>query len=400
MAGLACATRLARLGHNVTILERFEEPAAVGAGILIQPTGIAALQDLDLARELVRRGDRVEQLIGTTTRGRRIMNIRYADLHPELYAIGIHRGTLFALLLEAAEKEGVEIRCGAEVSRIEQDAVSATAFLEGEINCAFDAIILASGSHSQLRQSLAIRQRAMPYPWGALWTILDTVHDDPIEGLQQVYEGSHTMIGLLPSGLHPEDHRQCVSFFWSLPCAEYESWHERDFDEWKRNVVRQWPRLSAWLEPLKTHDDLAFAQYGDVIMSQWHDGRVVCIGDAAHAMSPQLGQGTNLALIDAGVLADCMHQMEITEAFAAYSSLRRRHLRYYQRASRWLTPFFQSRSRVAAGLRDSLLPAARILGFTRREATRVTAGLKTGMIFDPNVVPLLDLLDKTRVHAG
>ena len=113
------------------------------------------------------------------------------------------------------------------------------------------------------------------------------------------------------------------------------------------------------------------------------------IGDAAHGMSPQLGQGTNLALVDAMVLARCLREdTDIPSAFAAYSAQRRQHLRFYQFASRWLTPLFQSDSRLAAWLRDLGFPLTPHLRFTRQEAVRTVAGLKTGIAFDQ---PLLTL---------
>ena len=72
-------------------------------------------------------------------------------------------------------------------------------------------------------------------------------------------------------------------------------------------------------------------------------GRLVFLGDAAHAMSPQLGQGVNMALLDAEALAEALAtQRDIDGALQHYRRRRRDHLAVYQRLSRWLTPLFQS----------------------------------------------------------
>lgn len=115
-------------------------------------------------------------------------------------------------------------------------------------------------------------------------------------------------------------------------------------------------------------------------------GRVLFVGDAAHGMSPQLGQGANMALIDAWVLAgaldaaagDASAAMRIERAFAAHAEERRAHLRFYQFASRWLTPLFQSDAVLASALRNaSFWPASR-LPLLRDEAVRLLTGSKDG----------------------
>ena len=106
-------------------------------------------------------------------------------------------------------------------------------------------------------------------------------------------------------------------------------------------------------------------------MKRFHDGNVVFLGDAAHAMSPQLGQGANLALLDAAALADALRS---GEGVAGYTRRRRAHVRFYAFASRWMTPFFQSgRDRLAAP-RDALMgPAARV-PWIGRQMVRTMAG--------------------------
>lgn len=89
------------------------------------------------------------------------------------------------------------------------------------------------------------------------------------------------------------------------------------------------------LDHISSFEQLTFASYADVKMPHWHFQRAVCLGDCAHATSPQLGQGANLALIDALVLARCLaSNQDVTQALSAYSRERRDHLRYYQAASR------------------------------------------------------------------
>jgi 2-polyprenyl-6-methoxyphenol hydroxylase-like FAD-dependent oxidoreductase len=93
-------------------------------------------------------------------------------------------------------------------------------------------------------------------------------------------------------------------------------------------------------------------------MSPWNTRSIVYLGDAAHAMSPQLGQGANLALFDAMTLTDCIAEEhgDLVRALYLYTQRRRDHLGYYQLITRWLTPFFQSDHDVLGVLRDLAMP--------------------------------------------
>jgi 2-polyprenyl-6-methoxyphenol hydroxylase-like FAD-dependent oxidoreductase len=117
------------------------------------------------------------------------------------------------------------------------------------------------------------------------------------------------------------------------------------------------------------NESLYIFTYRDVELSQWFLGRAVIIGDAAHSMSPQLGTGAQLAMADAASLADALKQRDVvSDALQAYTLIRSRQVRRYHRASRLLTPLFQSQGRIAALLRDHLLTKAMQLPFAKRFA--------------------------------
>lgn len=197
------------------------------------------------------------------------------------------------------------------------------------------------------------------------------------------------MIGVMPTGRNPETGKQCVSLFWSMKTADYAAWKGRPLSEWQAQILGYWPEIAPVVTTIPSSDEMLLATYSDVRMRRWHEGNVVVLGDAAHGMSPQLGQGANLALIDAMVLAESVEEhASLTAAFAAYSEKRRRHLGFYQFASRWLTPLFQSQSRAAGWLRDQSFPLASRIPFIRRHLACTVAGLKTGILSNR---PVMDM---------
>jgi 2-polyprenyl-6-methoxyphenol hydroxylase-like FAD-dependent oxidoreductase len=185
----------------------------------------------------------------------------------------------------------------------------------------------------------------------------------------------------MPTGFAWQQEQPLLSLFWSLHRDDLAAWRAAGLDEWKKTVLALAP-IGALLEHIHSAEQLTFASYADIDMPFWHDKRVVCIGDCAHATSPQLGQGANLALVDAMTLAQCFAVDDnIPRLLANYSSLRKAHLRYYQNASRLLTPLFQSHSRLGSGLRDLFMGAVCRAPYTRRQMSLTLSGTKTGWIF-------------------
>jgi 2-polyprenyl-6-methoxyphenol hydroxylase-like FAD-dependent oxidoreductase len=90
-AGTGAASLLRRAGHDVTVYEEVEAPAAIGAGIVLQPTGLAALAEIGVLAATIDRGARLSALHCATPSGRTIVHLDYADLDERLFGIGMHR---------------------------------------------------------------------------------------------------------------------------------------------------------------------------------------------------------------------------------------------------------------------------------------------------------------------
>ena len=373
---MAAAILLARAGHTVTIFEEFETPQPVGAGLTLQPSGMVALRALGLDEAVLANGARLRQLYGDTPRGRAVMDLRYADHRPDAFGIGIQRGALFQVLYDATVAAGVEVRAGAAVVAVADDA-AAPAVQTAADSFAADLVLVANGSETDLRPASGRVRRNRPYKWGAIWGLVPPPAGWPMDRLLNRYVGAGVMIGALPVGRLPGQGAEGdrLTFFWSLPVAEWEQHRARPFGDWKAAVTGWWPEIAPVVDGFGGHDDLMLAHYRDAVVRPVGGQRIGLLGDAAHAMSPQLGQGANLAMLDAMVLAEELARSDdVTRALRRYENRRRPHWRYNQWLSRALTPFFQSRSRTAGWLRDWSFPLSRRFGPTRRLTARTLCG--------------------------
>lgn len=389
-AGLMAATSLASDGHQVRIFERFEHPRPVGAGLMLQPTGLACLARVGLDEAACAAGARILRIDGRTVAGARIFDVGYGALQPSLFGLGIHRAALFKILYDEVLRLGIEITAGTELVR--SDVVGEARFLHdqsGGEHGPFDLVVDATGTRSPIRASEGSIRVDRPYPYGALWTVVALPEDWPhMQALAQVYDGAHTMTGILPVGTQPNDPRALAAMFWSIRRTDVDAWRQAGLDAWKAKAGRIWPALAPFLAQITSPDALTLATYADMTLRSRIGDRLAFIGDAGRTTSPQLGQGCNLALIDATMLALALRTAAtLPEALSTFAETRRRHSSFYSIASRWLTPFFQSDSRSAGLIRDMTFPLMGHVPYLRREMVRTLAGMKTGLFshLDPGM---------------
>ena len=359
-AGPAAALLLARDGHDVHIFERVAEPRGVGAGILLQRLGQRVLADLGLADELESRSSPVRRVDARTLSGRRVIDFAYDQVVPGAYGWGVHRGTLFELLWSAVVAAGIPVRTGVEVLALAADGdgwwLTTTAGRVGP----FDLVVGADGARSRIRRLSGLTKKDVGYPYGVIWSVVPDPDLLAGDTLTQRYRDTRVTLGILPTGVA----QACI--FWLIRSRQIPEALAAGTAAWV-DLARP---LAGPLEPLveRAASGVSMgARYRDVVVRSpviaSDTAGLVLLGDAAHAMSPQLGLGASFALADAWVLATSLQARpkDLSGALRAYAASRTAHVRYYTWCSRFMTPVFQSDLVPIGWARDALLePIARI----------------------------------------
>jgi 2-polyprenyl-6-methoxyphenol hydroxylase-like FAD-dependent oxidoreductase len=386
--GLAAAIALHAQGHKVVVYEQFETPKPVGSGLILQPTGLGVLDWLGLGTEMRSLGARIDRLHGTSSQsGKTVLDVRYEALGPER-GVAVHRAALFQVLLRAVVAAGIPIETTSQINGFE----SGVLVLDKDRHTPrFNLVVDALGARSPLRGWTHGNTVVKSLDYGAVWASLPWP-GKPFDGhaLEQRYDKASVMIGVLPIGRITADSAEQAAFFWSLKHSDMPQWRKQGLDAWKDDVLRHWPDVEPMLKHIQHLDDLSLARYQHHTVVKPYGDRLISIGDSAHATSPQLGQGANMALLDVMALADALKTQGCFEHAAKdYAHRRRRHVWMYQQLSYVFTPFYQSDSKVLPWLRDRFVSQSSRIPAVNRLLARMVAGrfvepIRTGLDFRQN----------------
>lgn len=371
VGGCTVSQLLAAAGHDVAVFERAPQVGPIGAGILLQPSGQLVLQRMGLLDRVTALGEPIEQLHALTQTGRTLMQLPYRELGDGYRAYGLHRGDLFSVLYEQVQAQRIPVHLDCEIrgTVAERDQVWLTD-AHRQRHGPFDFVVAADGSRSTLRGACKLAKWIMPYRYGAVWALGRCA--SVRQKLHQVVRGTSVLLGLLPMG------QDRCSLFWSLRRGRKDALWHHGFAAWKDEVTRLCPEAGELLVPFMSSSELFYTTYQHVHMKAWHDDHVLYLGDAAHAMSPHLGQGINLALLDAWLFAQSLARCaDFRQAFRQYARLRTHHIRFYAAVTFLLTPFFQSSGFILGWGRNVALPLMTKIGFLRRQMILTMAGLKS-----------------------
>ena len=377
-AGLAAALLLVRDGHSVRLFEEFEAPRPLGSGLMLQPTGLAVLRRLGLAEAAIGSGARIDRLFGLVCpSGRKVLDVRYDWLAGGHFGVGIHRAALFGLLFDAVRNAQVPIATSRTVYGTEGSAGRRRLlFADGGQSKEFDLVIDCLGATSPLSRP------GRPLAYGALWASLDWPPASAFDAaaLEQRYWRASRMVGVLPIGTPPGGGKPKAAYFWLLRGDRHQRWLQAGLDAWKDEARALWPETAPLLDQIDSAERLTFARYEHRTHPRPAEPGLIHIGDSWHSTSPQLGQGANMALLDAWALALALREEpDLPNALERAVRLRRRHVRLFQAMSALFTPAYQSDSRLLPFLRDQIVgPFSRFW-----PATRIQAAMVSGLFGNP-----------------
>jgi 2-polyprenyl-6-methoxyphenol hydroxylase-like FAD-dependent oxidoreductase len=362
IGGLTAAIALRAAGFQVEVHERAAQLRPLGAGITIQPNAVLALRRLGLGERIEGAGAALRAGGLLRADGSTITKLRpqfAARLSREVGAgiVGIHRATLHAILLEALGKDVLQLGRACRGFTLRGERVTAD-FADGSQREA-DALVGADGLHSALRAQLL----GDGDPIYAGYTSWRGVTADRC-GLPDDFGGELWGRGQRFGGCCIDGGR----FYWFAVANAPAGERDPDPEQAKRQLLE---RFSTWggrvpelLRSTPANAILRTDISDRAPSARWGEGRVTLLGDAAHPMTPNLGQGACQAIEDALALAEELPRAASLESgLRAYEARRTARANAVVVAARRVGVIAQWRNSFACGLRNAFfgaLPAAAI----------------------------------------
>lgn len=351
IGGLTAAVALKQAGFRVRVLERATALRPIGAGITLQINAMLALGRLGLAGRVADRGQPVEGVESRHADGRTRVRVGLTRIARELGApcVSIHRADLQATLLEALGEEAVSFGAGVKgFETVPRGGVKVRTTPGDEVVA--DALIGADGVHSAVAEELALSgELSADYTcWRGVATLPTAEGEDRSWGAG--WWGDGLAFGLFPltgDRIYWYATQRTPSVIPREACLAKNYLLDR-FTGWHGAILRM-------IDATPCEAIFATPIYERPFCARWGKGPVTLLGDAAHPMTPSMGQGGGMAIEDAVVLARCLARCsELPLGLRSYEAARKQRTAAMVRVSRRMTAIAHAEGPLAVAARMAI----------------------------------------------
>ena len=349
IAGLTAAIALNKIGIDAVVVEAAPEFKPVGAGIVLAVNALKAYQHLGIYDQLCQAGNPIRQMSFYDQYGKLLKRTHTDLLSNNQFNLPIHRASLHRVLLSQIDE--TSIITGKKSKIILNAAHGYDIVFEDGSSLNADYIIVAEGIHSTARKQF-LPQSATRYSGYTCWRGVVKVPGLDIQEASETW-GKNGRFGIAPIG-------EGQIYWFAVKNARANDQHMRSLKT--SDLLKIY---SEYHEPIVSiiratpDDQLLWNDIYDLKpVEQYVFGNIVMIGDAAHATTPNLGQGACQAIEDAFVLAKCLKEnSEVREAFAAFERKRIKRTHYVVNQSWKMGKVAQLENNTLIGLRNFMFRA-------------------------------------------
>jgi len=323
-AGVMLGYLLARAGITVTVLEKHQDFFRDFRGDTVHPSTLEVLRELGLLEDFLKVPHQQLTSVGGMVGGFAFQaaDFRHLPTHCKFVALMpqwdfldflSNRAKQFPTFRLLMQHEAIDLlRNGDSIVGVEVHTP------DGPLEIRSDLVIGCDGRHSTIRQAAKLEVLEFGVPIDVLWFRLSRKRQDPEQLLGNVNYGKALVL------INRGDYFQCGLI---IPKGSFERIQRNGLDAFHRELIRIAPYLEDRVQELENWDQIKLLTVRINRLKRWHLPGLLCIGDAAHAMSPAGGVGINLAIQDAvaagNILRKPLHDGRVAEEVLARVQERR-----------------------------------------------------------------------------
>lgn len=351
IAGLTAMRFLTKLGLDTHLIEKYPGFRPEGAGIMLGINAMKLLSELDLAEEIRSQGQVLDSFSMVDRQGCLIAtsDSTYMEAQTGYNTVAIHRRLLQTILSKALNKE--KIRFHLTLTKLEQKELAIQVTFSNTETEMFDMVIAADGIHSSTRSLMGLPSK-LRYSGYTCWRFVMECPESLL-ACKTGYEywGKGRRFGVVPLA---ENQLYC---FATVNSQENNTQH-RDISstEFKLLFSEFGGVVPEILNALSDENVLIHGDLYDQLAIHLQTGKVALIGDAAHAATPNMGQGAGMAIEDAYILGKCLaSDQEIPAALKNYEARRCKRVKFIRDRSYQVGKIAQWEAPWAMATRNAIL---------------------------------------------